>query len=59
MNISTINTSALNTTVQSAVQPMFWGAVAMIALAPIAGAAGSFVASKIDKNYDSKKKSYA
>jgi hypothetical protein len=50
-----IDVKALNTTVQQAIAPMFWGVITLAALIPIAAAGGGWVAEKIT-GWDNKKK---
>lgn len=45
---TTLNVQALNISLQQAVVPLFWGALAAALLIPIAAAAGGWVAGKID-----------
>lgn len=45
--IPTVNVSSLNLTVQAAIQAMFWPALAMAVIMPIAAAAGTVVAGKV------------
>ena len=49
-----IDIKALNATTQAAVVPLFWGALAMVVLAPVAAAAGGWVSEKVFKS-DKKK----
>lgn len=49
MATQSLNIQALTVTLQQAVAPMFWGAVALAVVVPIAAAAGGWVAGKIDK----------
>ena len=45
---SSLNMQALNVTLQQVVVPLFWATLATAMLVPIAGAAGTWVAGKID-----------
>ena len=47
MPSTSIDVRALSTAVQQAVVPLFWGAIALAALAPVAAAGGVLVAEKI------------
>ena len=47
MSNTTLDVKALNTTVQQAVVPLFWGAIALAALLPIAAAGGAWAVEKI------------
>lgn len=47
---------ALNTTLAQAIVPLFWGAVALAVVVPIAAAGGTWVAEKITGGDSSKKK---
>ena len=57
---ASIDISALNVSLSQAVVPLFWGAIAIAAITPIAAAAGGWVAGKIagnsNENYRDKKK---
>lgn len=50
MTAQPLDVRALTVTLQQMVEPMFWGAVALAAIMPIATAAGTAVAEKFDSN---------
>lgn len=55
MATQSIDVKALNVTIQQAIVPLFWGAIAAAVLIPIAAAGGTWVAGKFIGE-DSKKK---
>lgn len=44
-----LDLNALSVSLQAAVVPMFWGAIALAFFLPVAAASGAFVAKKITK----------
>ncbi len=51
----TLDVKALNASLSQAIVPLFWGTIALVTAAPIAAAAGSWVAKKITDSNKEKK----
>lgn len=58
MSSLAVGVGVLGVTAQEAVRAMFWGAIVLAAVMPIAAAAGTVVAKKIDKNGGQKQSKY-